>query len=111
MFLWDKTTHGLLTQYNMFVISRVKSTPCSKGILSAYVRVMVMEGMHQGPVRWAAQTTTCVLAVAGGPASETLVEAEEVDLPPSVSACLPVPFLSLICTRLRICDLPPVGIW
>ena len=76
MFLWDKTTRGLLTQYNMFIISHVKSTPCSKGILSDYGRVMVMEGMYQGPVRWAAQTTTCVLAVVGGTASEMLVEAE-----------------------------------
>ena len=74
MFLWDKTTHGLLTQYNMFIISHVKSTPCSKGILSDQVRVMVMEYVYQGPVRWAAQTTICVLAVLGGIASEILVE-------------------------------------
>ena len=34
MFLWDKTTRGLLTQYNMFIISHVKSTPCSNLAMS-----------------------------------------------------------------------------
>ena len=72
MLLWDENTHDLLTQCNTFIISRVKSTSWSKGILSDYLRTMVRESMYQEPV--SGQTTICVLAVVGRIAPETLVE-------------------------------------